>query len=79
MGMEIVRLFNTLSSHNAYLRCSVTVSNTRCDREVVRMILLLSLEGAVQIDRSKGTSVHVSTCTSHNFNALTPVVWKLWR
>jgi hypothetical protein len=24
-------------------------------------------------------SVHVSTCTSYDFNTLTPVVWKLWR
>jgi len=23
-------------------------------------------------------SVHVSTCTSYNFSALTPIVWKLW-
>jgi hypothetical protein len=24
-------------------------------------------------------SVHVSPCTNYDFNALTPVVWKLWR
>jgi len=30
-------------------------------------------------DRSKDVSVHVSACTSYDFNALTPVVWKLWR
>jgi len=33
----------------------------------------------MQLDRSKDMSVHVSTCTSYDFNALTPVVWKLWR
>jgi len=31
------------------------------------------------LDHSKDVSVHVSTCISYNFNALTPVVWKLWR
>jgi len=29
--------------------------------------------------RSKDMSVHVSTCTSYNFDILTPVMWKLWR
>jgi hypothetical protein len=23
--------------------------------------------------------MHISTCTSYNLNALTPVVWKFWR
>jgi len=27
---------------------------------------------------SKDMSVHVLTCTSYNFNALKPVLWKLW-
>jgi len=43
------------------------------------MILLRVLEGAMQIDRNKDMSVHVSNCTSYNFNALASVVWKLWR
>jgi hypothetical protein len=30
-----------------------------------------------RLDRSKGMSVHVSTCTSYNFNTLASVVWKL--
>jgi hypothetical protein len=33
----------------------------------------------MRLDRSKDISVHVSTCTSYDFNALTPVVWQLWR
>jgi hypothetical protein len=28
----------------------------------------------MQLDHSKDISVHVSTCTSYNFNALMPVV-----
>jgi hypothetical protein len=29
--------------------------------------------------RLKDMSVHVSTCTTYDFNALMPVVWKVWR
>jgi len=43
------------------------------------MILLLGLKGAMRLDRSKDMSLHVSTCTSYDFNALKPVVWKMWR
>jgi len=28
--------------------------------------------------RSEDMFVHVSTCTTYDFDALTPVVWKLW-
>jgi hypothetical protein len=42
------------------------------------MILLRDLKGAVRLGRSKDVSVHVSTCTSYNFKALTQVMWKLW-
>jgi len=41
------------------------------------MILLCNLEGAMQLDHSKNVSVHISACVSYDFNALTPVVWKL--
>jgi len=43
------------------------------------VILLRYLKGARKLDRSKVMSVHVSTCTSYDFNALTPVIWKSWR
>jgi hypothetical protein len=43
------------------------------------MILLRDLQGAVRLDRSKDLSMHVPTCTSYDFNALTPVVQKLRR
>jgi hypothetical protein len=29
----------------------------------------------MQLDHSKNMSVHVSTCTSYDFNALMPIVW----
>jgi hypothetical protein len=47
--------------------------------EVSGMILLRDLNGAMRLDRSIDLSVHISTCTSYDLNALTPVVWKLWR
>jgi hypothetical protein len=43
------------------------------------MVLLRGLKGATRPDRGKDTSVHVSTCTNYDLNALTSVVWKLWR
>jgi hypothetical protein len=52
---------------------------TQCGYEVPRMILMHDLKGAMRLDRSKDMSVHVSTCTSYDFNALTPVVCKLSR
>jgi len=33
----------------------------------------------MRLDLGKGMSVHVSTCTSCDFNALTPVVCYVWR
>jgi hypothetical protein len=56
-----------------------TCIHTWCGYEVPRMILLRDLEGAMRINRSKSMSLHVSTCTPYDFNALTPVMWKLWR
>jgi hypothetical protein len=50
-----------------------------CGYEVLRMILLRDLKGAMRRDRSKYMTVQVSTCTSYDLNALTSVVWKLWR
>jgi len=41
------------------------------------MILSLNLNGAMRLDRSKDMSAHVSTCIIYDFNALTPVMWKL--
>jgi hypothetical protein len=53
--------------------------NKSCAYDVPGMILLHDLKGTMRLDRSKDMSVHVSTCTSYDFNTLTPVVWKLWR
>jgi len=43
------------------------------------MISLRDLKGTMRLDLSKDMSVHVSNSTSYDLNALTPVVWKLWR
>jgi hypothetical protein len=43
------------------------------------MILLSDFKGAAPLGRRKDMSVYVSTCTIYDFNALTPLVWKLWR
>jgi len=43
------------------------------------MILFRDLTEAMLFDRSNDLSVDVSTCTRYDFNALTLVVWKLWR
>jgi hypothetical protein len=42
--------------------------------KVSGMILLLDLKGAMRLYLSKDVSVHVLTCTSYDFIALTPVV-----
>jgi len=52
--------------------------HTWCSCEVLRMILLCYLNGAIHLVCSRDTSVHVSTCTSYNFSALAPVISKLW-
>jgi hypothetical protein len=49
----------------------------RCSYDVPRMILLCNVKEAMRLDHSKDMFVHVSTCTSYDFNALTPVVWKV--
>jgi len=46
--------------------------------EFPELVLMLDLKGVMRHERSKDMSVHVSTCTSYDFNALTPVVRKLW-
>jgi len=49
------------------LQCSL--SNTWSAYEVPITILLHNLKGPMQLDYSKDNmSVHVSTCTSYNFN-----------
>jgi hypothetical protein len=53
------------------------MANTWCDYEAPGMILLCDLKGAIQLDCSENMSVHVSTCTTYDFSALMPVVWKL--
>jgi len=58
---------------------SKTVFSTWCGYEVPGMVLLHDLKGAMQLDCSKDVFVHVSTYTISDFNALTPVVWKLWQ
>jgi hypothetical protein len=40
------------------------------------MVLLSSFKGAMRFDRGRYMSVHVSACTSYDFKALTPVMWK---
>jgi len=52
--------------------------NVKTHDEIPGMILLCNLEGAMQFDCSKDMSVHVSTCTSYDFNVLIPVTRKLW-
>jgi hypothetical protein len=47
--------------------------------EVPGLILLCNLMAAMQLDNSKDMSAHVSTRTNYDLNALTLVVWKLWR
>jgi len=42
------------------------------------MILLHNLKGAMQFDSSKDIPVYVSTSASYDFNALTPIMQKLW-
>jgi hypothetical protein len=44
---------------------------TWCSYEVPEMILLHYLKGAMRVDRNKDMSLHVSTCTSYDFSALT--------
>jgi hypothetical protein len=48
----------------------------RCGYEAVVMILQCDLKEAMQLDCCKDMPVHVSTCTSYDFSALMPVVWK---
>jgi len=48
---------------------------TKCGCEVPEIILLRDLKGVMLFDRS----VHVSSCTSYDFNVLTLVMCKLWR
>jgi len=43
------------------------------------MILMRAVTGAMRFDHNKLMSTHVFTYSTYNFNALTPVVWKLWR
>jgi hypothetical protein len=53
--------------------------NTWCDYEVPGMILLRDLKGAMQLDCNKDMYMHVLARNSCDVNALTLVVWKLWR
>jgi hypothetical protein len=52
----------------------VTISHTRCDCEVAGMVLMRDLKRDIRLRRSKDMSVHVSTCTSYDFNVLMPGV-----
>jgi len=51
---------------------------TRCGYEVLGMILLCNLKGAMRLHRNKAMSAHVQICTSYEFNSLISVAWKLW-
>jgi len=53
--------------------------NTRFGYKVTGIILLCDSQGATWLDCSKDIYVHVSTCTSYDFDIFMPVVWKLWR
>jgi len=55
------------------------VTNTWYGYEVPEMILLQDLRESMRLIRRKDMSMDVSTCVSHDFNALAPVVCKLWR
>jgi hypothetical protein len=42
--------------------------------KVLGMISLVDLKGAMRLNRNKGMSMHISTCTNYDFTSLTPVV-----
>jgi hypothetical protein len=52
---------------------------TWCGYEVAGTILLGVLKTAIRFDLSKNMSACVSTCIRYDFNALTLVMWKMWR
>jgi hypothetical protein len=55
------------------------LNDTWCDYyKVPGMTSFLDFKGAMRLDRNKVISMHISTCTSYDFKALTPAVWKLW-
>jgi hypothetical protein len=58
---------------------SYKYKNTRFGYKVSGMILLRDLKVSLRLDHSEDMSAHVSTCISYDLNALTPVVYKLWR
>jgi hypothetical protein len=62
-----------------YLMVSIHQTCTVCGCKVPGIILLRDLNGARRLDHSKDIFVHVSTCNNYDFNALTAVVWRLWR
>jgi hypothetical protein len=49
----------------------------RCGYEVSGIISMRNLKGAMRLDRSKDMSVRVLACVNYDFNAFTPLVWKL--
>jgi len=59
-----------------YYAVQLIATYTRVDYEVPGMILLCGLKGAMQRDSNKDMSLHVSTWTRYDFNALIPDVWK---
>jgi hypothetical protein len=67
------------ASHSYLVCLAYYRENTLCDYEVHGMVLLGDLNGAMPLGHNKDMSTHVLTCTSHGFNALTPVMWKMWR
>jgi hypothetical protein len=46
--------------------------------EVSGIVLSRNFKGAMRLDRTKYMSVHVFASAGYDFNALTPIVWKLW-
>jgi len=47
--------------------------------EVPGTILLRDLKGAMRLHRNRNMTMHITFCNTYDLNALTPVVWDLWR
>jgi len=67
---------NYLSTRTTF---NFTLAHTWRGYEVRGITLLHDLKGVMGLNSSEDMSVHVLTCRSYYCNALTPVVWKLWR
>jgi hypothetical protein len=73
--MLCFHIHNPIKQQN-YVPCRKIYNSTCCGYEVPEIILLCDLKKAMRLDRSKDVSVRVSTCTTYDFNAFTPDVWR---